>query len=534
MKRNIKSIIAVVLAVVMLLSTAAVAATAAEKVTPVIVVSGLNSFPLFDKDENQVFAPTAESIIKVVGKSMLPLAKAVVKGDWSVFGDGCFKAVQEGLFEVISCDEKGDSIRDDIHTVVFPESIDNYPQYIAENELNDDEVAIMKALTDRIGGENVYFFNYDWRLDPMCHVDPLKEMIEKVKAEKNADEVILVPCSMGGIVVNSYLSKYGSDGISKILYCTVASKGLDLVGELFSKEVKVDVNTLMEYFFSFEAKETFAQALIGVLQTSLEVTPKITKMIDKFIEKSLDELNEQAFNEIFLKSFALMPGIWSFCPDEYYESDKKAIFPNGENKELIERLDAYHYNVQVKAEDLIKQAMDNGCEVYIIAGYGYVGFPATKAAFTQSDCLIETKNEAFGATTARYGEAFAKDYKAAGTVCNDPSHNHVSTDGAIDASTGAFPEITWFIKNNRHVGFSYNTDASEMLMWMILNDKPVDIYTNEKYPQFVELNLVSGKFSSLTGSEIKASYLDVNSNAISRLIRFVINVYTLIKSALSK
>ena len=528
--KRIKSAIAVLLAVIMLCSVMSVAASAAEKVTPVIVVSGLNSFPLYDGEENQVFPPSANSIIKTVGKSLLPLAKAAVKGDISIFGDEVFKTVYEELFEVISCDENGVPLRSDIHAIDFSQSVDNYPQYIKDSEQNDDEVGIMKALIDEIGGKNVYFFNYDWRIDPMEHVDPLKALIEKVKSEKNTDEVILVPCSMGGVVVNSYLSRYGSDGIKKIFYCTVASKGLDLVGELFSKQITVDVATLMEYFFSFEAGEIFAQALIGVLQTSFEITPTITKAIDKFTEKLLEELNDQAFDGLFLKSFALMPGLWSFCPDEYYEADKKIIFEDGKNEELIKKLDNYHYNVQTKAETLMQTAMDKGCEIYIIAAYGYVGFPATKAAFTQSDCLIETKNESFGAITARYGESFDKSYKAAGTVCNDPEHTHVSTDGAIDASSCTFPEITWFIKNNRHVGFTYKTDASKMLMWMILNDEPFDVYTNEDYPQFVELNLTSGKFSSLTGKEMNPSYLDNHSNLITRLVRFIVNIYTLIKT----
>ncbi|MGN1194613.1 MAG: hypothetical protein ACI4SB_03950, partial [Acutalibacteraceae bacterium] len=243
-----------------------------------------------------------------------------------------------------------------------------------------------------------------------------------------------------------------------------------------------------------------------------------------------DTLSDRAYTDIFRKSFASMPGMWAFCPDSYYENDKTMLFGENASGEFIEKIDEYHYNVQNRSEEIMKAAEENGCDIYIISSYGFVGFPATDAAWQQSDCLIETSNSSFGAVTAPYGKPFGSDYKAVGTVCSDESHNHVSTDGIIDASACAFPEQTWFIKNNRHVGLTYGTGAAELLCYLVFAEEKVTVHSDESYPQFVELDLVSGKLSSLTGSDIKNDKLDNHSNIFIRILSLLKYIFSAIKN----
>ena len=66
--------------VIVLLAGLAVPSFAAKTatVTPVIVVSGMGSFPLYDgeiKEENRVWGPQTKKILKAVGKSLLPLPR---------------------------------------------------------------------------------------------------------------------------------------------------------------------------------------------------------------------------------------------------------------------------------------------------------------------------------------------------------------------------------------------------------------------------------------------------------------------------
>ena len=530
--KTLKKILAVILCAVLVFSLSSVS-FAAENAAPVIVVSGMASFPLYDGESGeQVFAPSAKAIMSVVGESILPLSKSLFSGDWDYFADKTFKKVYESLFEIVSCDEKGNS-RHNISAPFFPLSVNNYSE-ILENENDEDEQGIAKALASKLGGENVYYFNYDWRLDPLETADALNAFVKSVKEAKNCEKVTLVSCSMGGIITNSYLYKYGSGDISKIVYCLVASKGIDMVGALFSNQLSINTDMLLERLFSFERGDIFTQTLISLLQTGVELTPELTKRVDEFVASFLSATTDRAYRDILSVSLASMPGMWSFCPDEYYEKAKKEMFPNGADEDFIKRIDEYHYNVQNKAETLMKSAKESGTTVYVTASYGYVGMPVTKSAWEQSDCLIETKNESFGATCALYGENLGKDYKAAGTVCKDGTHTHLSTDGIVDASSCLFPEQTWFIKYMKHVGFKNNTEASELLLWLVSSEEEVFVDSENGYPQFSEFNNTTGKLSSLTGSEIKHSILDEHSSFLSRLVEFFKNLCSVITNLVSK
>ncbi len=521
-----KKTLALFLCAVMIFSVSSFA-FAKDETTPVIVVSGMSSFPLYDGESGaKVYPASTKGIIKVVGKSILPFSKSVLSGDWDYFAEKCFKNVFDGIFEVVSCDENGNSVHD-VKAPSFPLSVNNYPE-ILENENDEDEQGIAKALAASLGGENVYYYNYDWRLDPFESAEGLHRYIENVKKEKNVQKVTLVPCSMGGVITNTYLYKHGSGSIKKIVYCLVASKGIDLIGELFSRQLEITTDMLLERLFSFERGDIFTQTLISVVQTQMELTPAVSSAIDKFVAAFLEKTNDKAYDELLSASFASMPGMWSFCPDEYYSSAKKEMKKNGMTKTFSDRIDDYHYNVQNNAEELMLKAKKNGTEIYVTASYGYVGFPVTKTAWEQSDCLIETKNESFGATCALYGENLGNDYKTDGRVCGDKTHKHLSVDGIIDASTCLFPEQTWFIKYMKHVGFRNNTQASELLLWLVSGEGELSVNDENGYAQFSEFNNTTGKLKNLTGSEVRHSVYDEKSNVFSRLAEFWKNFFSLI------
>lgn len=529
-----KKILSLLICMLMILPFSSVA-FAESAVTPVVIVSGFGSFPLSvteDGEEKQVFPPQTKDIMSVVGASVLPLTGSAISGNWDYFADKCFGKIYSDLFEVISCDETGES-RHEVSAKAFPLSVSNYPE-ILNHENDEDEQGIAKSLAASLGGENVYYFNYDWRLDPLETADALSEYIENVKNEKNAEKVTLIACSMGGVMTDAYLYKYGTQSVEKIVYCLAAAKGIDLVGELFSKNIEIDTDMLLERLFSFERGDIFTQTLVSALQTGVEMTPALSKAVDSFVKKFIDGSNDRAYNEILAVSFASMPGMWSFCPDEYYENCKKTMFPDGGNEAFIKRIDEYHYNVQVKAEELIKEAEKNGCDVYVTASYGYVGFPAAKSAWEQSDCLVETKNESFGAVCAPYGKTLGENYTALGTVCSDQSHNHLSRDGIVDASTCLLPEKTWFIKYMKHVGFRKGSEAADLLLWLVTSEEPVTVESNEKYPQFTELNNTTNKLSSLTGGEVEHSIFDEHSSIRSRIAEFFRNLFSLISEWFSK
>ena len=526
MKHPAKTLLSLLLCALLLWAVLTPSFAAAAPVTPVIVVSGMNSFPLYDGETgDRVWGPQTKTILSMVGRILGPTLKALLKGDMEQLADDTFDDVYQSLFAVLSCDETGEPLHP-VDAVLFPQSVDHYPDELLNADETEDEIAVVKTLANAVGAEHVYFFNYDWRLDPRDDAKALHSFIKTVKTEQNAARVTLVPCSMGGAVVNSLLSMYGSADIAKIVYCLVASKGIDMVGELFGRNIEIDMHVLLERLFNFENGNIALQALLSVLQGGFELNPLLTNALTKLLQGILDKTNERAYRDILLRSFATMPGLWAFVPDGYYEADKAIMFPDGGNAVFLQKIDAYHA-VQVQAEELMRRAMETGTQIAVTASYGFVGMPLTKQAYTQGDCLIETHNESFGATAARYGETLGADYTAA--FCGNAAHDHLSDDLIVDAATCAFPEQTWFIKHMKHVGFPVDTGAAELLAWLVTTDAPT-VQTDRRYPQFCDLDPVTGKMQSLSTGEKKAQLFDKESNLFSRFLKFFVDLWHKLQS----
>ncbi len=513
---TLKKTLALIMCLVMLMSVSAIA-FAKETVTPVIIVSGMNAFPLTLSDTGeQVWPPKADNILAVVKENILPMTKFLVTKDWQYLADELIEDVYKGIFEKVACDKNGESVYD-IETKLFPKSVDNYPEIFQDPEYNAGERGIVKTLSKEIGAENIYYFNYDWRLSPMKHADDLKAFIDNVKKEKGADDVTLIPCSMGGTVTNAYLSKYGNAGIKKIIYTMSAIQGLSSVGEMFNRRIDFKIDDIMSYLFSSEKDDLKMQILMSIINTLVELMPWAEEFADELMDESLAQLNDRIYNELMIDSMGTFTGWWALVPDEYYDSAKETFFGGKISPEFEKVIDSYHLNVHRNAEKIMKDAADRGTEIYVLASYGFVGAPYTNQAMTQTDCLIETHHQSGRAVTAPYGKPFGEDYKAVGTKCSDKTHNHVSTDGIIDASTCFFPETTWFIKYNSHVGVPYGTDCEKLMVYLVTSDSYVTVRSNEKFPQFMKFDRLTGELSSLTGNTIKTDITDKDGNFVVRL-----------------
>ena len=98
-----------------------------------------------------------------------------------------------------------------------------------------------------------------------------------------------------------------------------------------------------------------------------------------------------------------------------------------------------------------------------------------------TDGTIGTAPESFGATCAHVDGTLGEGYKQA-KECSC-GKNHVSPDNQIDASTCAFPDITWFIKNAHH---SEDRDLlSNLIDLAIYSEEQMTVWTYEDFPQFM-------------------------------------------------
>ncbi|MCM1364295.1 MAG: hypothetical protein NC122_05940 [Faecalibacterium sp.] len=531
MRKSIKKTISILLSIIMIFSVSAVAFAAEESVTPVIVVSGMGSRPLYGEDGEAVFPMQSETIIKSVAEMVFPLTGSIAMDNWEIFAKYGVEPIH-ALFADLACDENGDSVKK-ISPTVYPESSGNYEVFTDVKDDETAETAMVRTIADKIGYDDTYFFNYDWRFNPMMLADELEEMIAKVKAERNCDKVSLVGMSFGGMIISSYIYKYGTDSIKNMVYASTAFNGVELVGQLFAGNIEIELGAALNYLTSFTQGIEFLSSILGVSTKVLETYGiKGKQAVNDYLKRVIDVLSYPAYTEVFGDTFGAFQGMWCLMPIEYYESSKQFMSETIElSDSFYAEVEDYLYNVQDNTQELISKAEDNGVNVYIVGAYGYSGIPVSAGSANHTDNLIDTYLMTGNSIVAPYGKTLNDvDYSNDG-FCTE--HNHVSTDNVIDAGGCFLPEQTWFIKNMRHVEYMVNTRSANLVAWLASSDEKVDVHTSESYPQFMELTVSSGEYKSLTdgvnldGEDVKTDFLSVFKALIKNIINAILKFLNL-------
>lgn len=502
MKKTVKRIMSVVLAAVMLLSCASAAFAAYGcncGTAPLIVVSGMAAWPLVQDEgtesEKQVFAPDTESILKLVGKIAGPLALFAVNKDYDMLGDSLIPAVKE-LLEPLACNADGTS-KYNITTDIYPESMASYPDFATNPEFTANEPAVVREAVERIGADHVYYFNYDWRLDPMEHAKELRKYVECAMEETGHDKVNLAGASMGGNIIASYLAIYGSDDIDNFTMLSSAFTGTTIVSNLFNGKLEINKEGLVRIL-----KEVVGVDAVNILFDALDEAGVFDILVN-FADSLFANLKDRVYDEVFQDTFITMPGIWDLVALEDYEDAKAYLLDPATDAALIARIDDYHYNVQAKLPELLSEAMENGVKVNIVSHYNMQGVPITPSYNEQNDNVIDTKYTSGYAVCAYLDETLPEDYKQQNTVCTDAAHNHISADRIIDASTCLLPEQTWFLKNQKHVGYMYHTELMDFILMLCLSEVQYTVDDAGKYGQFMEVDPKTGELTLIgsTGGE---------------------------------
>ncbi len=506
MKRSVKILVGIVLCLSIVFCSL-IPAFAKEPKTAFIVVSGMNTFPLY-KDGEKIFPTQTKAIVKLASKVILPLIEFFGNGDYDKLGDALFPATEEA-FDDLACNTDGSS-KYNISTDLFPLNAGNYPDSFM-NEVKD-EGGVVKAGIEAFGAENTYFFNYDWRLDPLKHADELNSFIKNVKAETECDRVALAAFSMGGTVTCSYLYKYGSADIDSVSLCSTAFQGTSCMGSMFSGNLSIDAYGLIRRAAQL-TRNDFLDELIMLINNALEAY-KINASIDGYINGILSNLNERMYKEFIIPVFGYMPGLWALVDAENYEKAKDFMLADADS-ELINAIDEYHYNVQSRAYEILSSAQKD-TTVYIAAQYNMQGLPVSEVSTTSNnDFLIDVNYASGGAISSRLGETLPEDYAQA----KADGHNHLSADRQLDASTCMFPEQTWFIRDMAHVDYNVG-ESTDFLIWLAKSETQLTVYDNESYPQFMKYDSKSNTLSPVTEELLKPTVITQIFALLSKIIAF--------------
>ncbi len=427
---------------------------------PIVYVAALGSGDIIQnagtEDEKVIFRPDTMDVIK----SFLPVIPAAIllfiTGNYDYFGD-VFISCINGAFGALALDKDGNSTPD-----VTSEEF--HPETSAHDE------------------DSSFYFGYDFRLSPLKNAERLYTYIQEVKEITQHDTVRFRASSMGGVVAMSYIKLYGTADIETIIFQCSPLQGTAVAGELYNGKVEINKDALIRYGEQAlpALDNDFAEGFLYILIEALEKFGVFDILLD-FADKLLVNLQDRVYEESLIPVFKTLPGIWSFVPDEYYESGKKFMeLDENENKFLIEEIDAYHYGVQLKAEELLKGARKSGTNVYILAGYNMQRTPLVTAYRETSDGTVDTKFASCGATCAKLNENLGSDY----TQAKFPDKNYISPDRIIDASTCILPECTWFVKDMLHC--KIHSGHTELYKIFFTSEKQLTVFDMEKYPQFLQ------------------------------------------------
>lgn len=469
MKKIIAVLISIVLICTSAFSVVAFAEDSTQAVvsydTPIIVIRGMAFMGLTinegtPAERESVIMPSQDDIIDLVinlGKTYILEKRLDV--------DAIVEVADEAIGS-LACDENGDSL--------YNASYKKYPYSAAvHTNLYDDEGTgewgVVSAAIDHYGADKVYFFTYDWRLDPSDTADDLHEMIERAKAEHNSDKVDIVCCSMGGVVTDCYIYEYGTDSLDTVVFDSTTFCGTHLTTDLFQGKVLITSDMLRIFLGNMIGSQFFADILYatGVLD-----------IVAEFAMTIVEDYKGEIYDKILRDVFATMPIMWAIAQPDEYEACIEYMFPTEELKTkyagLIARTEHLH-EIMSGMDELLLSLPGKGVKVAVVAGYNSQMPPVYASAMVSGDTVLESDFMLGRATVADLGSTLGNDYVG----------ERVSPDMCVDLSNVLFPEYTWAFRNGSHIIGDYGTDCADFIMAILGCQEQPTVDTFEQYPQFM-------------------------------------------------
>lgn len=458
--------------------------------SPLVILPGINHSPthLYDSNGKRALDSKGREIGGTLVflntdsvKQALPKLGAAALGTVITQCDcGFRKAVYDVACKAFSyqkCDSNGDFVNN-LKTERW-----NYPV----SEMDEKRIGWvyrmvpMKALTEVIGEDHVYFFTFNLVGDPMNSAKELNDYIQMVKEKTGHDKVNLLPVSLGGTLLTAYMDSYGKANnyadIDMIVNTVACLDGTDIVGDIFERQFNISNRYLHHEFIPSILKEETGNATKGYAANCL-----------------LHLLPQKSFNGIFTGFVSGMldtimincPQIWAMLPSYRYDAIAERYLNDISKAKLKERTDRFQ-QARLNLKQNLLDACEAGVKINSISGsninfgdiqYSMFGGIKSRNKFN-TDGIINLSSTTLGATGAPDYQTLPEGYEQQ----NHKEYNYISPDNRIDVSTALFPEHTWIFLNQHHeVG---NNDVVLNLAKAILTGEINSVHDNpEKYPQF--------------------------------------------------
>ena len=437
---------------------------------PVVIIRGMEFTGLYlnygtDNERNIMGDINIGSILSAIVKA---LGVKLFTGD----REKATRYITDAALEILdgySCNDDGSS-KYNVGKERFPGAVSQYDDF---DDVVDSELGITRTAKDTLGGDYVYYFNYDWRMNPLDIADEINETVERALEETGSDCVDIINCSMGGVMTIAYMTKYGYEKIHRCIFVSSTFCGTYATSDLLAGKVVINADWLTNYLLALNDNFAYKGLIYSLKYTGL--IKGVASLATKFIENNKDRV----FDEVMQPVFGNMLSLWALVLPENYEECKQYMFyRNGSDKthaELIAKADELQAMMKNRDEMLYK-AVSEGMEVCVVAGYNSPVAPAYERSYVNGDVALETPLMSGHATVAPFKQTLT-DY--------DENSAHLSPDKVCDTSTALFPDNTWLLKDAPHVSGSYGTETAEFYMWLLTSDAP-DIYKNAQYPAYMQ------------------------------------------------
>lgn len=518
-----KKIISVVLSIIAVAAVPMSVSAAAVDAAPVIYIGEMSDNPLYanpNKINNSVVFDSKSSDFT---GSMASIVAGLVLSD--VAGkDAALTMISnniKSMLDPIKCAPDGTSVAD-VGAWKYTEPLSKLKndEFYKENE---NLQAFETAANTRIGSDEIFFFSYDWRLDPMIAAEELCGFIDHVESLTGKSNVSIMASGYGGIIANTYMyhfQDHAVENLNSVVFYNCPLYGNAIIGdfmrgriartyeddgsligainsisgahrgEAFMQFINDDVTGMVSGIFENLLGNGDLQKLFGKLFTLLFTTifesqdghKDLGKFYNTFALNS-DSVIYDAFLREYLRN---MPGLWALVPEDYFDEAYEFMFEDEfVNSAMNNKISTYRA-VANNTPLTFKIAQNNGIKISVVANYGFQIVPVTASLDDVSDGIESVKYSSAGAVTTDDSSGEGR-YE----VCIG-QHQHTAPDNDIDAAYCALPENTWFIKNMPHGSFTKG-NVSDFLIWLLFSYEQKTVWDDSSYPQFLSYSMYTDK-----------------------------------------
>lgn len=529
--KTLKKSLCLLLTVIMIMGSCLIFSSAAEESTyvadydtetPVILVHGMSQNNTYILDENgerikgddgklATGWPLQIDIPALLKTALPSLLKAIITRQDAGLADALYQAAFNALPNIHK-DNEGNYLKN-VEVPCYEVPMSELPADVKEEYY---KFLPVQELGEIIGEDNLYYFGYDSIGDVHKETEKLHHYIHDVVIpQTGAAEIKLCHISLGGTIAIDYLEKYPEDYdiIKKVVFVEPALDGSDIIGDVLIGNISV-------FYDNEDLYENLMVTLLGETPVAYLVNMVLRILPETVLKGALKSL-VKGVAEVAIRPTTIL---WALCPTDYYEEARAIWLEDEAFSKIAAEVDEF-MEARANFEENLFALRDAGAELYDVVCYDVPLFPLCKDyKKTNADRVIHAASTSIGATFADLGTTLGEGYKAAGTYCSNPAHNHLSPDGVVDPTTGLLPCTTWYFKGQAHELLPHNDVALKLSIRLMTDNNMHDVYSNpEAYPQFNsyrlnrEINLYREAWAKADKKFIPQSKVDAIEAALAKI-----------------